>query len=83
MIEDVILHHSIVVQLRSMVLRRRNVGTGKSVSHVAEFFFLLLLFWELSKWSIMYVTLITVRIKALYTSLQLFCFNVCRLDYEP
>lgn len=39
MIEDVILHHSIVVQLRSMVLRRRNVGTGKSVSHVAEFFF--------------------------------------------
>lgn len=35
-IADVILHHGIVVQVRSRFLRRRFIGTGKSVSHVAE-----------------------------------------------
>ncbi len=40
-IADVILHHGIVVQVRSRFLRRRFIGTGESVIHVTEYSFLL------------------------------------------
>lgn len=59
-----------------MVLRSRCIGTGKSVSRNAEITFTVVSFLGAE---LVYMTLITVRIKALYTSLQLFCFNGRRL----